>query len=116
MTYDPQFRIVKLLRKRLQDAFRQFTSMGKVKTASQYGINYVKIFQHLGPCPGKFSDYHIDHIFPLACFDFTNEHHIRAAFAPENHQWLKKEENLRKQATCDLQAFSYYLQKYQGEE
>lgn len=63
MANDEKFRTIKCLRKRLRRAFAVFTRTGKLMSAGKYGIDYEAIFQHLGSCPGKVSDYHIDHIF-----------------------------------------------------
>ena len=55
--------------------------------------------QHLGPCPGCRKDWYIDHIVPLCSFDLSNLQQVRDAFKPENHQWLRAEENLAKGAS-----------------
>lgn len=68
----------------------------KLKSACEYGVDYQAIIDHLGPCPGKREDYHIDHIIPLSHFDHTDPEQIKKAWAPENHQWLTAEENIRK--------------------
>jgi len=96
MKTDHAFCVKRRLRMRLRTALKASLEGRKTKRSSEYGINYEKIFQHLGPCPGALSDYHIDHIRPLCLFDFNDPEQIRAAFAPENHQWLRKEENLAK--------------------
>lgn len=95
---DKKFKIIKLLRNRVYAAFKKYSSGRKVRTADEYGINYEAIFEYIGQCPGGCGEYHIDHIFPLSAFDFNDPIHIKAAFAPENHQWLTKEENLSKSA------------------
>lgn len=84
------------LRERLRQALKQYSLLGKCKSSKKYGINYQSIIDHLGPCPGSKKDYHIDHIKPLCSFDLNDPDQIKIAFAPENHQWLTKEENLRK--------------------
>jgi hypothetical protein len=96
MKNDHAFCVRRRLRMRLRTALKTSLEGRKIKKSSEYGIDYEKIFQHLGPCPGALSDYHIDHIRPLCLFDFNDPEQIRAAFAPENHQWLRKEENLAK--------------------
>jgi len=97
-------RIINRLRKRLNDAIL------KDKKADEYGINYQEIKKHLGPCPGK--NYHIDHIFPISAFDFNNLAHIQAAFAPDNHQWLTKQENLSKSNKYDSKQFLSYMDSF----
>lgn len=93
---DPVFRIKMRLRHRLREAFKRFSKNGKVGISKDYGIDYEAIFNHIGPCPGNLKDYHIDHIRPLSLFDFDDLEQVKRAFAPENHQWLRKEENLAK--------------------
>jgi hypothetical protein len=82
---------------------------GKIKKSKEYGIDYGAIIEHLGPCPGKREDYHIDHIFPLSAFDFNNLEHIKLACAPENHQWLLAINNLRKSDFYNKEDFEMYL-------
>lgn len=103
------FRISQLLRRRLNSVLRSRSKNGKTQTSDEYGINYAKIIEHLGPCPGKREDYHIDHIFPLIAFDWDNLMHIAIAFSPENHQWLPKKENLQKGDYYNEQEFKEFL-------
>jgi len=83
-------------------AFRRYTKTGKITTSKMYGIDYKAIIEHLKPFPEDISKYHIDHINPLCSFKFVNEdcsinnEEVKKAFAPENHQWLLAEENLKK--------------------
>ncbi|MFA5048291.1 MAG: hypothetical protein WC516_04705 [Patescibacteria group bacterium] len=93
---DQRFVVIDRLRKRLKSAFKVFSKNGKIKKSKEYGIYFEAILKHIGPCPGKCEDFHIDHVTPLHLFNFNNPDEIKKAFAPENHQWLKKEENLRK--------------------
>lgn len=90
---DANYRTRNSLRKRFHAATKK-----KVKGSFKYGINFETIISHLGPCPGNPKDYHIDHIIPLSSFDFTDPIQIKVAFAPINHQWLLKEDNLKKKA------------------
>ena len=91
-----QYRLSNLLRNRLFCAFRDFSKNGKIKSSGKYGIDYKAIFNHIGSKPDTIRIWHIDHIKPLCLFDFNNEEQIKIAFAPENHQWLTAEENLKK--------------------
>lgn len=107
-----------LLRGRVSTAFRDFSLFGKVKKSAEYGINYDKIIEYLGKCPGEREDYHIDHIFPISIFNFDNEIEIKIAFCPENHQWLKKEENLSKNDKYNKEEFEKFynimFEKFSG--
>jgi len=84
------------LRMRVINALRAYTKEGKIKSSDEYGIDYVKIIEHLKPFPDDQSKYHIDHIRPLCSFNLTNSEEIEKAFAPQNHQWLLARENLSK--------------------
>lgn len=84
------------LRNRLQKVFKLYSKTGKCGSSKKYGIDYQAIIEHLGLCPGDRNEYHIDHIRPLCSFDFDDLEQIKQAFAPENHQWLTAEENLKK--------------------
>jgi hypothetical protein len=91
----PLFLVKKRLRTRLRNAFINILNE-KNQISSKYGIDYKGIIEHLKPFPKDISKYHIDHIKPLISFDLTDLEQIKIAFAPENHQWLLKEDNLRK--------------------
>jgi len=82
----------------------------KKEIKSIYNINYYKIADYLGIKPN--SDYHIDHIFPIYAFNLNNIKHIKACFAPENHQWLKAEDNLKKGNKYNKEDFKNYLKKF----
>jgi len=93
---NPTARISGRLRVLLLKALNKYTKTGKHQSSRKYGIDYQKIIDHLKPFPEDLSKYHIDHIKPLCSFDLTNLEEIKKAFAPENHQWLLAEDNLRK--------------------
>lgn len=93
---DITFRICMNLRIRIRQAINMNLETGKVKSSSKYGINYKAILEYLKPFPNDIENYQVDHIIPLSLFDFNNPEQIQIAFAPENHQWLTKENNLRK--------------------
>lgn len=107
---DERFKIRRLLRSRLYSAFKMYSRTGKTKPSDEYGIDYEKIVECLGSRPGD--DYEIDHIMPLAAFDFNNPIHIKAAFAPENHQWLPRKDNLSKSDRHDKDEFDVYLSNF----
>ena len=96
------FAIIERLRVSCRRALRNYTKTGKVMSSIKYGIDYKAIIEHLKPFPADLSLYHIDHIKPLASFNFinkddsTNLEEIKKAFAPENHQWLKAFDNISK--------------------
>jgi len=104
---DPIFSIILKLRQRLYYAFKTYSN-GKTKS-DEYGIDYYAIIEYLKPFPKDIENYNIDHIFPLSAFDFNNVYHIKAAFNPKNHQWLKKEDNFKKNATYNKRKFLEYL-------
>lgn len=109
---DELFRLKEILKNELLHAFKTYSFCGKQKHAKQYGIDYGAILEHLGSCPGKRQSYHIDHVFPLSAFDFDDVRQVKAAFAPENHQWLLAKENLSKQDKYDELAFADYLKRF----
>lgn len=84
------------LRSRVYKAFKIFSTNGKTMPSDEYGIDYAAIISHLGECPGSQREWHIDHIRPLALFDFSDPEQIKLAFSPSNHQWLPAKDNLIK--------------------
>jgi len=82
---------------------------GNIKNKS---IKYNDIIDHLKPFPENIDEYHIDHIFPLSAFDFNDPIHIKAAFAPENHQWLKAKDNMSKSDKFDRKEFLLYIEHF----
>ena len=107
-----KFKIIKRLRTLLRATFKKYSLCGKVKSSKKYGIDFSAIIKHLGPYPGDLKDYHIDHIFPLSAFNFDDPIHIKAAFAPENHQWLLAKENISKSNKYDKIEFNNYLEGF----
>lgn len=89
------------LRNRVYKAIKTYSIKGKILKSNQYGIDFNAIIKKLGPCPGKRYDWHIDHIKPLSLFDFNDIEQIKLAFAPSNHQWLPRNENLIKHNKYD---------------
>lgn len=110
---DPILHLKETIRCAIKDKFSAQNK--KSKRTAEYGIDIEKIIEHLGPCPGDRVDYHVDHIFPVSAFDLSKEAHIRAAFAPENHQWLLKEENMKKGAKYNEEKLKMYLEKFTNE-
>lgn len=101
---DPSYKLKELLRSYVFHALNYYTLSGKTRSSKKYGIDYTAIINHLKPFPENIKLYHIDHIRPLASFNFvnpdgsTNFEEIKKAFAPENHQWLLARDNLSKSA------------------
>jgi len=85
-----------LLRRRFNKVLLFYSKTGKIKNSSGYGINYKKIIEYLKPFPKNIKNYQVDHVIPLRWFNFDNPKEVKWAFAPENHQWLTKEQNLIK--------------------
>jgi len=96
---DLNFKIKRLLRSRVTNAFNYFTSSGKIMKSKKYGIDYSKIIKYLIKIlPDDFEKgkYEIDHIKACCLFDFSKPEDIKKCFSPENHQWLTKEEHFKK--------------------
>lgn len=92
---NPSFRAACLIRNHIKYALKTY-GKGKYKKALEYGIDIYGIVAHLGQPPEDGKEWHIDHIIPLSSFDLSDPYQIIEAFAPENHRWLEKNENLRK--------------------
>ena len=84
------------LRNQVYSAFIHYSTNGKTRASNEYGIDYNAIYRRLGPKPNDEKVYHIDHVIPLSWFDFDDPEQIKAAFAPENHQWLEASKNMLK--------------------
>ena len=96
---DLNYALKKRLRLRVLQAFNKFSTTGKIRTSNDYNINYKSILEHLiKTLPADFhdKDYVIDHILPCCSFDLTNSEEVIKCFAPDNHQWLTREENAKK--------------------
>lgn len=99
MKSDMAFMIKKRLRLRLRQAFKLYSEKSKLTSSRAYGVDWnaivLKLYSEL---PSDFGEreYHIDHIVPLASFDFNDVEQVRLAFAPENHQWLLADVNISK--------------------
>lgn len=109
---DNNYYIREKIRKRFRAVLNIYTKEGKIQESRKYGIDYLGIINHIGKCPGKFKDYHIDHIFPLIAFNLNDANQLKAAFAPENHQWLLAIENIKKKDRYDIKLFKEYLKEH----
>lgn len=94
MATDENFCLRQRIRSRLSHLLRR--SNHDVRHSVWRGIDLCGIAAHLGPCPGDIREYHIDHIRPLASFNLMDPDQVCLAFAPENHQWLRSQDNLKK--------------------
>ena len=103
---DKTFNAIFKLRAGLRQTFRRYIKTKKIQGFQLYGVNFQAIIEHLKPFPEDYlkkpGKWHIDHIRPLASFNFVNPdgsqnlEEIRKAHVPENFQWLTAEENLSK--------------------
>lgn len=96
MKTDPIFCLIHGLRTQLCLRLRLYTNAGKVKTSSEYGINYRKIIDYLKPTIDKLKSYHKDHIISSPYFNLNDESQIRIYHSAENLQWLSPNENSEK--------------------
>jgi hypothetical protein len=87
------FRIHNNISRQLRRVLKQ---QGKTKsrTLKMYGINAQKIVDVLGQRPG--TEYQLDHIRPITSYDLNDPEQVKIAYSPENLQWLKGTENIRK--------------------
>lgn len=84
------------LRGRLYAQWARWEKTGRAGCDPEYGFSYAAIFERVGRRPGPGSEWHLDHVIPLSKFDLTRSEDVLRASAPENFQWLPREENLRK--------------------
>lgn len=98
-TIDFSFCVKNRIGNNLRDAFRRFSTNGKVMSSKKYGIDYAAIFQKLGEKPE--GNFHIDHIIPISVFNLDNPEHVRLSHHPENLRWLDSVENIRKSDSID---------------
>ena len=97
---EPQYVVARRLRCRLWHALKRRYGDGKRSNCS-LGVDWNAVVDYLGEPPDGWANregWHIDHIRPLASFDLTDPEQVRAACAPENHQWLPAAENIAKGA------------------
>lgn len=85
---DDRYRLISLVRSRLQSAFKEYSKNGKVNTCNEYGIDFEAIYKYVGVRPGSGKDWHLDHIIPICKFDFDNPEHVKLSHVPENMRWF----------------------------
>lgn len=90
-----QYRLAENIKNIVRQYINRGCKLGKQKTTNKYGINVKMILDYVGAPPKEYK-VHLDHIIPVSCFNFNDEIMIQACFLPENHQWLKSKDNLRK--------------------
>jgi len=93
--YDLNYRARKNLRRGLNQAIIYYEKYGVFLQSRKYPINYEEIIKILLPFPDR-KFYQVNHIKPLCIFDLTKPEQIKSAFAPENHEWLTSEENMKR--------------------
>lgn len=103
---DPMYRMKHNLRSLILSAFKRLSKNGKLKTNKEYGVDFKAIFDRIGHRPGSGKEYHLDHIIPLAAFDFDNLEHVKLSQSPCNLRWITKRENLDKSDAIPAIAYS----------
>lgn len=94
MLVDHEYALKSVVRANVNSYFKR-KGVKKSKRCSKYGINFKEIYDHIGPRP---AGHELDHIIPMALFDFNIEEHIRLAYSKENLRWATKKENNEKKA------------------
>jgi hypothetical protein len=98
---DPQFRLARVLRKRIWDALNGTTK--SARTEVLLGCTFAEfrvIWDHMVIASGYSSDddLHIDHLIPCKAFDLTTPEGQQACFHYSNLHPLRAAENIRKGA------------------
>jgi hypothetical protein len=94
----PEKRLKMLIKKSIRNAFSMM-KIKKTKTRAEYGIDMEFIFEGVGEQPNE--EYQLDHIIPLAMFDYNIEEHIYLSQHPRNLRWIEWETNLKKSDFID---------------
>lgn len=94
---DESFRMRKQLGSALSAVVRHYIKTGKIRNPMRrFEIDWKGIIKVLSPMPKDRKKYQVDHIVQLWRFDLSQIEQVRIAFAPENHRWLLKEDNQRR--------------------
>jgi prenyltransferase beta subunit len=93
---DTNFALSVKYRRRLWAAISIYLETGKITKSRDKTIDYKKIIEHIGKCPGERKDWNIDHIKPLCSFNLVNPQELQDAFNYNNIHWVTKEDNLKK--------------------
>ena len=81
------------IRSSVHDKFYH-TNIRKENSCAQYGIDFNYIVESVGMSPKE--SFELDHIIPMAIFDYKKIDHIYLSQHPANLRWLDGEENNRK--------------------
>jgi len=103
------------LRKHLSRRIRQtLVKQGESKILfNQYGIDVNSILLNIGERPSP--DYHLDHIFPVSAFDFTDPFQVWACNHKDNLRWLDSKKNIEKSDKHSPEDLLKYLQEMKSE-
>lgn len=100
---DPRYRFIGNMRVLFNQGFKYYSEKGKTKTMIEYGVDYSKIYDIVGPNPSnENTQYHMDHIIPIAEFDFDKDDHVQMCWSACNLRWVESYINLQKSATIDF--------------
>lgn len=114
MKTDPIYRLRCHLRHGFKNSLISYYGSRKLRT-SKY-IDFKRCIERLGQRPDDGYNYHIDHIFPLIAFDFSNKLEIRIAWCADNLQWLRAKDNLKKSGRFNSEKLEEFkiamIQKY----
>lgn len=102
MDTDPVYRTQMNIRCNINSLFRRSASK-KSKKCAEYGIDFNKIFNKIGPRP---KDHHLDHIIPISKFDLNDPEHVKAAWSADNLRWLQGRENILKRDSIIFELFT----------
>ena len=102
---DTEFYLKRRLSKRILETLLK---QGESKILfKNYGIDVTSIFLKIGERPS--TRHHLDHIFPVSAFDFTDPFQVWACNHKNNLQWLESEKNISKKDKYCKEKFSKYL-------
>ena len=67
--YTSEAKLKRIIRYSVRRFFRYKLDARKTQTCKKYGIEFDFIYEQVGPSPGE--SFQLDHIIPLALFDYT---------------------------------------------
>jgi len=94
--HTPIQKLKQRVKKSIRNAFN-ILEVRKTKTRAQLGIGMEFIFEGVGPQTNE--DCELDHIIPIALFDYNIDSHVALSFHPNNLRWIPWKENLEKSDT-----------------